>query len=672
MARIIFVSEYLRGGQQAAQLANRTRYFATRTGVEFLRDEHSNSPATVKQQEYVQRLARSFPKTKDLMEYEDYLNNPTRGNAQDYIEQVQELYIEKMDGVENRIDYIANRPGVQKYGDHGLWDANGKVEVLSRVIDEVANHDGIVWTPVVSIRREDAERLGYTDAENWRALVNASVTDIARAYKIRPENLRWYAACHQKEKHVHIHMVIYSANPKEGYLNKHGIQDIKSSFARKIFEQDKIAIYEKQTAIRDTLKGNAAELMSRLISEMQNGTIQNEKISALVTELAQRLQNTSGKKVYGYLPATSKRLVDAIVDELAADPRVDEAYKLWYELREEICRDYNEKLPERVPLSQQKEFKPVRNMVIRETMALIENDFTFDDSEIDDEPQEEDEHIPNQPPRLFASRKEKQIYAMAERYRYAKKILQSEDADRVEKEDARKGLEKLWDNGYTIAAHQLGKMYRDALYEDADPKKAELWFRRSAEAGNDCSEYALGKLLLDQKRVEEAIEWLRKAADQSNQYARYRLGKVYLAGEVVHKDIEKALEYLTASAEQGNQFAQYTLGKLYLLGKDVQQDKEKAIEWLTRSAEQGNPYAQYFLDHQNDFQSAAVGSAVIRMLHHMSRIFRENTGKPGTYSGLQIDRKRRRKLQEKRIALGHKADDHEEPVQAQNQMQQTM
>ena len=672
MARIIFVSEYLRGGQQAAQLANRTRYFATRTGVEFLRDEHSNSPATIKQQEYVQRLARSFPKTKDLMEYEDYLNNPTRGNAQDYIEQVQELYIEKMDGVENRIDYIANRPGVQKYGDHGLWDANGKVEVLSRVIDEVANHDGIVWTPVVSIRREDAERLGYTDAENWRALVNASVTDIARAYKIRPENLRWYAACHQKEKHVHIHMVIYSVNPKEGYLNKHGIQDIKSSFARKIFEQDKIAIYEKQTAIRDTLKGNAAELMSRLISEMQNGTIQNEKISALVTELAQRLQNTSGKKVYGYLPATSKRLVDAIVDELATDPRVAEAYKLWYELREEICRDYNEKLPERVPLSQQKEFKPVRNMVIRETMTLIENGFTFDDSSMNDEPQEDDESIPSQHPGFFASRREKQIYAMAERYRFAKKILQTEDADSTEKEDASKELEKLWNSGYTIAAHQLGKMYRDGLHGDADIKKAELWFRRSAESGNDCSEYALGKLLLSQKRIDEAMEWLRKAADQNNQYARYRLGKVYLSGEDVPKDIKKALEYLTASAEQGNQFAQYTLGKLYLLGKDVKQDKEKAVEWLTRSAEQGNQYAQYFLDHQDDFRSAAVGSAIIRMLHHMGRIFQENTGKAGTYTGLQIDRKRRRKLQEKRIALGHKADDHEEQVQVQNQMQQTM
>ena len=172
-------------------------------------------------------------------------------------------------------------------------------------------------------------------------------------------------------------------------------------------------------------------------------------------------------------------------------------------------------------------------------------------------------------------------------------------------------------------------------------------------------------MLLDQKRTDEALRWLEMAADHGNQFARYRLGKLYLSGDGVTKDVEKALEYLTASAKQGNQFAQYTLGKLYLLGQEVQQDKEQAIEWLTRSAAQGNPYAQYFLNHQDDFQTASVGNAVIRMLHHMSRIFRENMAAGDAYTGLQIDRKRRRKLQQKRIAMGHKADDHEEQLQHQ-------
>ena len=657
MARIIFVSEYLKGGKQASQLANRTRYFATRPGVEKLRDEKSDELVTEKQREYIQRLVRSFPKSKELLEYEDYMAKPSQGNAQEFIDQVHELYIDMMDERENFVDYMANRPGVQTYGEHGLWDADGKVSVLSRAVDEVANHPGIVWTPIISIRREDAERLGFNDAENWRALVNTVIPDIARGYKILPGHLRWYAAFHRKENQVHIHMVIFSTDPKEGYLTKQGIREVKSAFARQIFRDDLTAVYEKQTEYRNHLQEEAQSLMSELISQMANGTLNNETLITLTKELAHRLQNTTGKKVYGYLPATSKRLVDAIVDELSKDERIAAAYKLWYEMKDEKCRTYNEKLPERVPLSQQKEFKPVRNMVIRETLRLNEETMTFDDDEMEDEPDLDDEQEQHD------AGTAESVYVLADRYRQAKKTLQDDDADPVEKAEACKELERLWESGYTIAAHQLGKVYRDGMSGAADTKKAELWFRCSADAKNDCSEYALGKMLLDQKRTDEALGWLRKAAAQGNQFARYRLGKIYLAGEVIRKDMGKALEYLTASAEQGNQYAQYTLGKLYLLGQGVKWDKEKAVEWLTKSAIQGNPYAQYFLDHQDDFQAASVGNAVIRMLHHMSRIFRENMATGDAYAGTQIDRKRRRKLQQKRIALGHKPDDHEEHVQ---------
>ena len=662
MARIIFISEYLRGGKQASRLANRTRYFATRPGVEKLPDEKMDELVTNKQREYIQRLVRSFPHSKELLEYEDYMERPSRGNAQEFIDQVHELYIDMMDERENLVDYMANRPGVQTYGDHGLWNADGKVPVLSRAVDEVANHPGIVWTPVVSIRREDAERLGYNDAENWRALVNASIPDIAHGYKIHPDNLRWYAAFHRKEKHVHIHLVIFSADSKEGYLTKQGIREVKSAFAKQIFRQDLIAIYEKQTEHRNHLQREAQSLMAELVNKMANGTLKNERLIALTTELANRLQNTTSRKVYGYLPSTSKRLVDAIVDELAKDDRIDAAYKLWYEMQDEKCRTYNEQLPERIPLSQQKSFKPVRNMVIQETLRLVEDTLAFDDAAMDDEPDTagEEEQV-----KVQAG---DSVYVLADRYRMAKKILQDEDADPVEKEEATKELERLWKAGFSIAAHQLGKVYRDGLSGVGDHAAAELWFKYSAEEGNDCSEYALGKLLLDQKRTSEALVWFQKAAMQGNQFARYRLGKIYLTGESAPKDVQKALEYLTASAEQGNQFAQYTLGKLFIIGREVKQDKEKAVEWLSKSAEQGNPYAQYFLNHKDDFQAASIGNAVIRMLHHMSKIFRENMATGDAYTGIQIDRKRRKRLQEKRIALGHKADDHEDHVSSQQTM----
>lgn len=617
---------------------------------------------TSKQREYIQRLVRSFPHSKELLEYEDYMERPSRGNAQEFIDQVHELYIDMMDERENLVDYMANRPGVQTYGDHGLWNADGKVPVLSRAVDEVAKHPGIVWTPVVSIRREDAERLGYNDAENWRALINASIPDIAHGYKIHPDNLRWYAAFHRKEKHVHIHMVVFSSDPKEGYLTKQGIREVKSAFAKQIFRHDLISIYEKQTEHRNHLQREAQSLMEEFIGKMANGTLKNERLIALITELTKRLQDTTSRKVYGYLPSTSKRLVDAIVDELAKDDRIDAAYKLWYEMQDEKCRTYNEQLPERIPLSQQKAFKPVRNMVIQETLRLVEDALAFDDAEMVDEPDTADEE------EQVKVKMGDSVFVLADRYRMAKKILQDEDADPVEKEDAAKELERLWKAGFSIAAHQLGKVYRDGLSGVENHVAAELWFKHSAEAGNVCSEYALGKLLLDQMRISEALDWFQKAATHGNQFARYRLGKIYLTGEFVPKDVQKALEYLTASAEQGNQFAQYTLGKLYLIGQEVRHDKDKAVEWLSKSAEQGNPYAQYFLNHKDDFQTASVGNAVIRMLHHMSRIFRENMATGDAYTGIQIDRKRRKKLQEKRIAMGHKADDHEDHVSSPQTM----
>ena len=229
-------------------------------------------------------------------------------------------------------------------------------------------------------------------------------------------------------------------------------------------------------------------------------------------------------------------------------------------------------------------------------------------------------------------------------------------------------LEQLWVEGYTVAAHQLGKFYRDDLSTMRDHEKAERWFRLSAEAGNDFSEYALGKLLLSQKRTEEAVRWLDKAAGHGNPFAQYRLGKLFLTGESVKKDVRKALEYLTAAARQGNPFAQYTLGKLYLLGRDVEQDREQARDWFTRSAAQGNAYAQFFLDRFDQFRDPSVMLAATKLLHHMSRIFRDNSMPPRNPAGIRIDSKRRKRLTEKRMAMGHKADDHEEQVSYQQTM----
>ena len=370
MSRVRFMSPYLKGGRDSSKLVNRARYIATRPGVEVLRGEHSDQPATKKQQAFIQRLLRDFPGAEELLEYEDYCSAPTQGNANTFIRQVREDFLEPMSRMENYLDYVSHRPGVQLDGEHGLWCAGGKVGNLSQAVREVAEHTGSVWTPVVAIRREDAERLGYNDADSWRHLVCACASEIARGYKIPLEHLRWYAAFHRKEDSVHIHMVVFSSDPKEGYLTKQGIQQVKSAFGRRIFQQDLLHVYEQKTEYRNTLSRDAERAMAELIAQMEQGQLQNENLERLILELSRRLQNTKGKKVYSYLPPVAKALVDAIVDELAKDERVAAAYDLWNQMREEVCRTCSEQLPERLPLSKQKEFKAVRNMIIREMLRL--------------------------------------------------------------------------------------------------------------------------------------------------------------------------------------------------------------------------------------------------------------------------------------------------------------
>ena len=653
MARIIFISPYMKGGRDSARLAHRTRYFATREGVQLLKDDNAHLPVTKKQQQYIQRLLRSFPEARELPEHENYANTPNRQTAFELIAQIHEDFIEPMDSRENYLDYVANRPGVKAMGEHGLWDANGKVSPLENAVAEVAQHTGNVWTPVISLSRENAERLGYTDLKNWQELINASITDIAKGYKIHPNHLRWYAALHEKEKHIHVHMVIFSTDPKEGFLTKQGIRSIKSALVSTIYRNDRLHIYEQKDEQRSFLQQEAEARMAALIEQMATGTLQSNQLELLVADLAQRLQDVSGKKVYGYLPPRVKRIVDEIVDELAKDESVSSAYALWQDLREQLCIDYNQTPPQRVPLSQQKEFKTVRNMVIRETLRLSELHFTFEDNAMQEEPEE-----PPMPPDPSA---ERMIHQRARFYRRAKSILDAVDADPSEKSMALVTLHRLWEEGYTIAAHQLGKADRDGLGISIDRKAAAEWFQKSAEAGNTCSAYALGKLLLEKEQIPQAIHWLRQAAEQNDPYAQYRLGKLLLTGaEGVPKDVDAAIQLLTDSATQGNSFAQYALGKLYLLGREVRADREEALRYFAQAAAQGNTYAQYFIDHQDDFSGAAVGTAILRMLHQMSRIFRENAAQPAIYAEMQIDKKRRRRLQEKRMAMGRKADDHED------------
>ena len=652
MAKLVQKSGYIKSGKAGRYM----KYIGTREGVEKLA---GNGPVTKGQRELIQKLLHDFPDAEELFEYEDYRKTPTLGTASAFITMALDANLHEIDSESGYMQYIATRPRVQKRGAHGLFSSATAVD-LTAAMSELEAHEGNVWTIIYSLRREDAARLHYDSAEAWRSLLMMHQVDLANAMKISTDNFRWYAAFHDEGHHPHIHMMAWSDDPKEGFLTKDGIASMRSKLTNTIFRDEMNQIYVRKDIAYKELTEAAQEAMRELIREMEHHICDNPVIEENMQRLVQALETTTGKKQYGYLKKPLKLLVDTIVDELEKLPEVAECYEVWNLIREELNECYGNSVPwARLPLSQRKEFRKIKNDIIREAENIRLGLPTFEDEKMRDDSEPEEPHKEHQSYR---------VYKQAQRYRAAKAVLQDIYALDGEHAEAVKELEQLWSEGYTVAAHQLGKFYRDALSTMRDHEKAEQWFRLSAEAGNDFSEYALGKLLLNQERTEEAMQWLGKAADHGNQFAQYRLGKIYLTGESVPKDVEKALEYLTASANQGNQFAQYTLGKLYLLGRDVTQDREQAKEWLTRSAAQGNEYAQFFLDRFDQFRDPSVMLAATKLLHHMGRIFRDNSVPPRNPAGIRIDSKRRRRLTEKRMAMGHKADDHEEQVQ----MQQTM
>jgi len=518
-------------------------------------------------------------------------------------------YIATRDGVEELkpggyLAYMAERPR-----SHGLFSADGLAD-LEKTMDEINGHTGPAWTFIYSLKREDAVRLGYDSAESWRKLLLAHQAELAQAMKIPPKDFRWRAAFHDEKHHPHIHMMVWSADPKQGYLTEKGIEKMRSQLSNEIYRDELLSLYQEKDLSYQQVRDAAMEAMGRLIREMKSGLCDSPIIASQMETLAEMLSEVKGKKVYGYLKKPVKARVDAIVDELARLPEVAECYEQWNRMRDELEGYYKDSPREHLPLSQQQEFKAIKNMVIWESEELRLGVFTFEDASMRDEVDEDQAEVYY----AWSSR-----WEMAAAYQNAKEILSEYENTEAEKAEQVQVLEQLWGAGFTVAAHQLGKCWRDGMGVLPDDEQAELWFRRAAEAGHDFSQYALGKLLQSQKRMNEAVSWYEKAAAQGGSWAAYRLGKVYLEGRDIPKETAKAVEYLTNAAQEGNQYAQYTLGKLYLTGEDVTQDREQAYHWLWESASQGNKYAQFFLEHFRDNHSPNVLLSATKLLHHLGR-----------------------------------------------------
>ena len=384
MARLVTKFKYLKPNRKVSA-GGYAKYIATREGVEKIDDTKKFAPATAKEKNLIEKIIKDFPDSKDMFEYSDYLEKQNQGSASDFISRVMEDYAYEISGRKAYADYIATRPRAERFGSHGLFTDDGVQVQLSKVTEELDKHKGNIWTAIISIRREDAERLGFNTGTRWRDMLRTQTEALAKNLKISMENLRWNAAFHNESHHPHVHLIAYSTVENEGYLTQKGVENLRSSFARDIFQQDLLCIYERQTEHRDKLRAEARDIVEDLVSKINSEIYISASIQHKLLELADRLSKTSGKKVYGYLKPDVKAIVDSIVDELASDGRIKKLYDLWYEQKENTIRTYTDEVPDRIPLAQNKEFKSIKNAIIKEALKLNVTEDEAEESENTDE-----------------------------------------------------------------------------------------------------------------------------------------------------------------------------------------------------------------------------------------------------------------------------------------------
>lgn len=603
MPKLILRCNYLKNAPPS-HLENYINYISTREGVEKADSTTGLLPATVRQKELIEDILSKIPDADRMHEYYDYLQKPTRENASEFITQALENNLDIIGKKKNYMDYLANRPGVEKTGTHGLFSNEGESIVLSKVAEEVANHSGVVWTNVISLRREDAEWLGYDSVTQWQALLRSRVELLCENYKIDSRNLKWYAAFHNESHHPHVHLVVYSMNPSEGYLTKKGIETMRSAFAHDIFRQEFMSIYERKNEQREQLKEQADRSLLFLLQQMRTTVCHNAKITEQMQLLAKRLRNTGGKKVYGYLKADVKAIVNDIVDELAKEERVAECYRAWLESKNEILHYYKDTVPEPPPLSEQKELKSIKNMVIREAVRFSEGYLYTEEDGIGEleEPdaglhgidtfadEVDDAMVTDYAEESGQEEMKPGIYYAdwTDAYKEAREYLYGTEDTEPDEEAAYEIMKEEAEKGNAFAMHDMGKIHAQGIFVEPDQEKAEEWYAKALtamlsvekEKDNTYLEYRIGKMyqygLGTEEDLTEAAKWFTLAAGKEHKYALYSLGVLYLHGKGVEQDEEKAAQLFFRSHSKGNPYASYELGKLYEAGKGTERNPEKA------------------------------------------------------------------------------------------------
>ena len=589
MSQLIVTSRYLKNGNQKNKTKRRnyTKYIATRETVEIRSQKFvdRNANATKNQEQLINNLINDFPESKRYLEYEDYEREPTIENAGELISTIVERNADVVGNRQNFVGYMAMRPGVEKRGSHGLFNEKDEPIILNQAANEIAEHKGNVWSHVVSLRREDAVRLGFDNSDAWRELVKRHISDIAKAQNIPLCNLKWYAAYHDTTHHPHIHLLVYSTNPKQGFLTKAGIDEIRSAFANDIFHDDLQSIYQEQTVSRDELKAVSKNEFESIVNMIASNDRTDPQLEELIRKLYIQLQNVKGKKVYGYLPMEIKETVNKIFSELAKDENIRQLYDKWCSLERLKYKTYTLKETELPELSANKVFQPLRNMIIRTVLNMK----PFDANTEIEGSEPNDEYFDNTPQNMSP------LFDEAE-------PLAEKETD--ESAAAIKNYIK-WNDQYKKACKLIyGK---DAKLNDF--KKAEQLLLSESQCGNVLAVYDLGKLYSTDKLGEKSEEISIAKYTQALQgflqiepnskklkpYVQYRIGKMFCYGLGTEQNYQKAFEWFERSAKQKNKFAQFSLANLYYYGNGVEKDLSQAFLWYQRSSSQGQPYAAYYI-----------------------------------------------------------------------------
>ena len=630
LSQIIVTSRYLKSGTQKSKNKRRnyTKYIATRETVE-VRDQNimdRNDNATKNQEQLLNDLLSDFPEAKKYLEYEDYTVNPTVENASELISTIIERNADVIGNRQNFVGYMAMRPGVQKRGSHGLFNEKDEPIILDRVANEIANHKGNVWSHVISLRREDAIRLGYDNSEAWRQLVMRHISDIAKNQKISLCNLKWYAAFHDTTHHPHIHLLVYSENTKEGFLTNEGINKIRSAFANDIFKDDLQSIYQEQTLSRNELKAVSKTEFKSIVRKVQQGGFENPQLENLIRKLYSQLQNVKGKKVYGYLPPDVKETVNSIFSELAKDNNIRQLYEKWCSLESLKYKSYTQKEKELPPLVDNKVFQPVRNMIIRTVLDMnypvidveieepepteqfANDDFyvdillKFDESEQseNDKVTFSDNDEPTAEDFIWSNENEvtvdiedyepqsKYYLKWSTAYKEACKIIYNKQSKLEDFKKAEQLLLSESKSGNVLAIHDLGKLYSTDKLGAKDEEKSFAFYQEALQGFMEIEPDSDYMFPYEPKFKGQVM----KPADMRS-YVWYRIGKMHCYGLGTEQDYEKAFQWFLKSSQEGHKFAQYSLANLYYYGNSVEKDLSQAFLWYQKSASQGQPYASY-------------------------------------------------------------------------------